>query len=60
MLLQSRAKVAGPVIGLSSERMSIGEMQNVLRLAIVTFALIRGLAEFASLQRWRLREWMAR
>jgi hypothetical protein len=33
---------------------------NALRLAIVGLAVLRGLAEFASLQRWRLREWIAR
>lgn len=33
---------------------------NALRFAIVAVALLRGLGEFASLQRWRLREWIAR
>jgi len=33
---------------------------GALRFAIVALAVLRGLAEFASLQRWRVREWMAR
>ena len=35
-------------------------LESALRLAAISFAVLRGLAEFASLQRWRLREWMAR
>jgi hypothetical protein len=33
---------------------------QMIRNAIVALALLRGLGEFASLQRWRVREWMAR
>jgi hypothetical protein len=33
---------------------------GALRHAIVALAVMRGLAEFVSLQRWRLHEWMAR
>jgi hypothetical protein len=32
----------------------------LLRTAAVAFALVRGLGEFAMLQRWRLRAWVAR
>jgi hypothetical protein len=32
----------------------------MIRNAVIVFAMLRGLGEFASLQRWRVREWMAR
>lgn len=31
-----------------------------LQLLAVTIALLRGLGEFAALQRWRLRSWVGR
>lgn len=31
-----------------------------LHVAALAVALLRGVGEFASLQRWRLKEWMAR
>jgi hypothetical protein len=33
---------------------------SLLRVAAVAFALVRGLGEFAMLQRWRLRAWIVR
>jgi len=30
------------------------------QLAVVGFALLRGLGEFTTLQRWRLQAWLAR
>jgi hypothetical protein len=30
------------------------------QLAVVAFALLRGVGEFAALQRWRLQAWLAR
>lgn len=33
---------------------------TVLQLASIALALLRGVGEFTSLQRWRLREWIAR
>lgn len=36
-------------------------MRSNLRYPVVfVLALLRGLGEFASLQRWRIREWTAR
>ena len=33
---------------------------HALSFAILAAAMLRGVGEFASLQRWRMREWIAR
>jgi hypothetical protein len=35
-------------------------LHPLLVLAAIAFALVAGLGELASLQRWRLKEWLAR
>jgi hypothetical protein len=35
-------------------------LRSVIRLAALAFVLAQGFSEFVTLQRWRLRAWMAR
>lgn len=32
----------------------------IFQFVAITMALVRGVGEFTTLQRWRLKEWMAR